>query len=337
MSAPMYRRLVSDGPLLFCGGPYSNLEATRALLAAAASRRIPPERIVCTGDVVAYGADAKATIDLVRQAGIHVVMGNCEEALAQAATDCGCGFAPGSTCDRLSAAWFAHAQSELGPTERTWMAALPRRLDVELAPAGVTLAVVHGSLDAINRFVFASTPAAIIAADLERCGTDGIVAGHCGLPFTEVVGGRLWHNPGAIGVPANDGTPRVWFSVIAPGPGYVEIEHVSLDYDHRAAAAKMRAVGLPEGYADALATGLWPSCDVLPPAEAAARGVPLEAAVLRWKACPRGQRTSPAADVASTSWTRMTARVQGPPPHDAQSGNEAPAENVSVWPQRQQP
>ena len=37
---------------------------------------------------------------------------------------------------------------------------------------------------------------------------DGVIGGHCGLPFTKVVGDRLWHNPGAIGMPANDGTPR---------------------------------------------------------------------------------------------------------------------------------
>lgn len=104
--------------------------------------------------------------------------------------------------------------------------------------------------------------------------------------FTEIIAGRLWHNPGAVGMPANDGTPRVWFSVVAPGPGYVAIEHVALDYDHRAAAAKMRAASLPDGYAEALATGLWPSCDVLPPAEAAARGVPLEAAAVAVESAP---------------------------------------------------
>ena len=138
--------LTLDGPLLFFGGPDSNLEATRAVLVEARRRRIPPERVVCTGDVVAYGADARATADLVRQSGIHVVMGNCEEALAQRASDCGCGFAPGSACDRLSAAWFAHADRELGADERAWMGALPRRLNVKISPAGVTLAVIHGSL-----------------------------------------------------------------------------------------------------------------------------------------------------------------------------------------------
>jgi hypothetical protein len=62
-----------NGPLLLFGGPYSNLQATRAVLSDAEQRQLPPERIICTGDVVAYGADAKVTVDLVRASGIHVV------------------------------------------------------------------------------------------------------------------------------------------------------------------------------------------------------------------------------------------------------------------------
>jgi len=50
------------GPVMVLGGPYSNLEATRAALAEAARLKIPRERIICTGDVVAYGADPAATV-----------------------------------------------------------------------------------------------------------------------------------------------------------------------------------------------------------------------------------------------------------------------------------
>src|SRR5690349_7837516 len=108
--AGMAAQLVEmDGPVLFFGGPYSNLEATEALLRAAPRLDIPPARMVCTGDVVAYGADAQATVDLVRAAGIRTVMGNCEESLGAGAADCGCGYAEGSACQLLSVAWYAHA------------------------------------------------------------------------------------------------------------------------------------------------------------------------------------------------------------------------------------
>src|SRR3954463_6078890 len=86
-------------------------------------------------------------------------------------------------------------------------------------------------------------------------------------------------------MPANDGPPRVWFSVLSPGPEprTLVVEHLALAYDHGTAATKMRATGLPEGYADALTSGLWPSCDMLPSQEAQAQGVPLKPGKLVWR------------------------------------------------------
>ena len=269
-----------DAPAIVFGGPYGNLEAMRALLAEAERLGIPGERMICTGDVVAYCADPAATVDLVRASDARVVMGNCEESLAARSDDCGCGFAPGSACESLAAAWFAHADRALDGEARAWMARLPRRIDVVVADR--RLAVVHGGVVLINRFLFASTAAAIKAEELEISGADGILAGHCGLPFTQTIRGKLWHNAGAIGMPANDGTPRVWFSVLTPHPGGLRVEHRALAYDHATAAQKMRAAGLPEEYALALTTGLWPSCDVLPYREIRERGVPLEEGDALW-------------------------------------------------------
>ena len=278
--APGIPVLAASGPVLLFGGCYSNLQATRALLAEARRLGIPASRTVCTGDVVAYGADAAATVALVRDAGIHVVMGNCEEALGTSAADCGCGFAEGSACDRLSEAWYRHADASLGAEARAWMRGLPRRIDLLIA--GRRLAIVHGSPERISAFVFAATPDDEVERQLALAGTDGVAGGHCGVPFSRVLGGRLWHNAGAVGMPANDGTARGWFSVLRPEGRHLRVEHLPLDYDHAAPAAAMRAAALPEPYAAALATGLWPSCDVLPPAELAQRGRRLEPGALTW-------------------------------------------------------
>jgi predicted phosphodiesterase len=274
-------RLALDGPMIVFGGPYSNLQATRALLAEAERLGVPRERLLCTGDVVAYGADAAACCDAIMHSGIAVLAGNCEENLASGEADCGCGFEEGTQCDLLSRAWYAHAMRQVTPAQRGWMAGLPRRILLDL-PDGRRLAVLHGGAADISRFLFASTPDAILAAEIAATGCDGVIAGHCGIPFARRLGHGVWINAGAIGMPADDGTPRAWFSLLTPTASGLCISILPLDYDHAAAAAAMRAARLPEGYAEALGSGLWPSCDVLPPAERARRGQALQPIALDW-------------------------------------------------------
>jgi predicted phosphodiesterase/uncharacterized Fe-S cluster-containing radical SAM superfamily protein len=318
-----------DGPVLVFGGPYSNLEATEAVLAEARLRGIPRERIVCTGDIVAYGADAKPTLALLRDAGIHMIMGNCEESLAAGAGDCGCGYADGSACARLAVDWYAHAERSLDDEDRALMARLPRRLDALLD--GRRLAVVHGSARQINRFIFASTPAAVKREELEAAGVDGVIGGHCGIPFTEIVDGRLWHNAGAIGMPANDGTPRSWFSVLAPGPDGIVIEHHALAYDHAAAASKMRRAGLPEGYAAALESGLWPSLDVLPRAERDGSGRPLAPGRVLWRREGEARWPAPAARLAPPALDRRKFRDPAVTTKGARRASVALAGLKTLW------
>jgi predicted phosphodiesterase len=271
---------ILDGPVLVFGGPYGNLEATGALIGAARRLGIPPARAICTGDVVAYAADPQGVVDLLRSWGCAIVMGNCEESLARDAADCGCGFAEDSACAALSDQWFNATRRDLDDDTKRWMGTLPRRIDFTLG--GRRLAVIHGGVTQINRFIFASTSAAEKSAEIAAADVDGIVAGHCGLPFSQLVGGRLWHNSGALGMPANDGTARVWFSVLTPRADGIHVAHHAFDYDHRAAAAKMYARGYPNAYAAALVDGLWPSCDILPEAERPSRGVAIEPGTLIW-------------------------------------------------------
>ena len=268
------------GAVLVFGGPYSNLEATQALLAEARTRGIPPERVICTGDVAAYAADPEATVEALREAGVAVVKGNCDDALGQDKEDCGCGYAEGSLCERLSVEWYGFAAAELKPEAKRWMRGLPSRLRFRMG--GRRLSVVHGGVSEVNRFVFASTPAAEKAREIVLSGDDGVVAGHSGLPFTQIIGGKLWHNAGVIGLPANDGTPRAWYSILSAAYEGIVVEHHAFGYDHLAAAAKMRRCGLPEDYARSLVTGLWPSCDMLPPGEARRRGQPIAPAPVTW-------------------------------------------------------
>ncbi len=267
-------KLSRTGKILVFGGCYSNRQATEALLAEAARRGIPTTHMFSLGDIVAYGADAAATLHLIRGAGIAGIAGNCEVQLAAAAADCNCGFTPGSACDELAASWYAHASLQLSAADRAALAAFPEQIRLDLD--GRSLLLVHGNVERINAFVFPSASNLEIARQLDLSDCDAVFAGHSGIPFTRRLGAKTWHNPGSIGLPANDGTPRGWFSTVQVSGGRLQIESHALDYDFVSAAMAMRRARLPEGYAEALASGIWPSLDVLPWADRARTGIPLE-------------------------------------------------------------
>lgn len=249
---------VFEGEVLLCGGPYSNLQAVEALVERAGERPV-----ICTGDVVAYGADAAAVVARIRTLGWPVVAGNCERQLAEGALDCGCGFEEGSACDALSGAWYAYASGQIDDDARDWMADLP---DVGLfLHQDRRYAVIHGGASAINRFIWPDSPEAVfeeeVAALRDLVGSiDGVIAGHSGIAFQRDVAGLHWINAGALGLPPHDGRPATRFAVL--GADGVVIDH--LTYDHDAAHAAMEAAGLTQGYHTTLRTGIWPSEDVLP-------------------------------------------------------------------------
>jgi hypothetical protein len=108
-----------------------------------------------------------------------------------------------------------------------------------------------------------------------------VICGHSGLPFSQIVDGRLWHNAGVIGLPANDGTMRTWYSILWSDEGGLRIEHWALTYPAQLAAA-MQARGLPGEYSQTLLSGLWDNCDILPPEEIKARGRALSPAPTFW-------------------------------------------------------
>ncbi|MFC1779202.1 metallophosphoesterase family protein [Thermodesulfobacteriota bacterium] len=277
MNLPRIQNLgVLEGPLLVFGGPYSNLAATRALRDVAVKLAIPPQRIICTGDLVAYCAEPEETVNLIREWGVHVVLGNCEESFAERALDCGCGFEAGSPCSVLSDQWFRYADARISEGNRLWMGQLPVSLTFQLSSQ--RFSCVHGAVESINKFLFASTSEAEKAAELSLLsqGIDGLITGHCGIPFGQIIEGRAWLNAGVIGLPANDGTADGWYLVIDHVDHIIKCEWHRLSYPSEQTRQTMLDAGLVNGYADTLISGLWPSEDVLPVEEKKNRGKALE-------------------------------------------------------------
>ena len=210
----------------------------------------------------------------MRDWGIGVVQGNCEESLGRDAADCGCGFEEGTVCSLLSVEWYQFARQKIAANDRIWMRRLPRSLRFELAGRSVT--VVHGGVNQVNRFIFPSTPAAVKREELDLAGSDILIGGHSGIPCGELVGRRAWLNAGVIGLPANDGTQEGWYLLINSEEYRIHFNWQRLSYAAERTQRNMNAAGLKAGYAETLLTGLWPSMDVLPAAERARRGESIE-------------------------------------------------------------
>ena len=262
-----------SGDVWLFGGPYSNLQATRAFLALAAQAGGPVDgpvggqggaRPICTGDVVGYGAEAQKVLKLVA-ANAHVIAGNVERQLARGAGDCGCGFAPGTTCETLSQGWYAHADAQVGPKWREWMDGLADM--AVFTHLGRRYGVVHGGASDISRFLWPCSPECDFRTEIALVTgllgpIDGIIAGHSGLAFERIIDGVHWINAGVIGLPPHDGRAQTRFGVLKQDGVHFQRLH----YDHLQAAGAMRAAGLGNAYAETLETGIWPSEDVLPPA-----------------------------------------------------------------------
>lgn len=253
-----------DGPVLVFGGILSNLQALQAMLAEARRLSIPPERIICTGDVVAYCADPEACVELVRETGITVLAGNCEKQLAEDAADCGCGFGEGTECSLLAIGWYVYARTHVSQASREWMGTCPDR--IVFRQNGRRFAVVHGGATSINRFLFEVTPREAFDEEIVSLidqvrPVDAVLAGHSGIAFSRRLNGVDWINAGALGLPQHDGDPRTAYVTLRQG----QPEFHRLVYDHKSAAAAMRKARLKQGYHLTLETGYWPSEDVLPP------------------------------------------------------------------------
>ena len=263
MSATVLDLGTLDGDVLAFGGVVSNAHALTTLSQRARDLGIAQHCMVSTGDIVAYCAQPAEAVSAMRALGAPSIRGNCEINLGAGADDCGCGFETGSLCDVLSGAWYAHAQRAMDTNAREWMAGLP---DFAIFRAhDRRWGVVHGGATEVSRFLWPTSPDTAFVEEFRALEAitgpvDAILAGHCGIPFIRHIGDRLWFNTGALGMPANDGSTNTSFGVISQEGPRIE----RLEYDHGAAAAAMRAVGLTQGYDRCLETGYWPSEDILP-------------------------------------------------------------------------
>ncbi len=243
------------------GGAYSNLQATQVILRKAAELGFHKSEIIFTGDMIAYCANPVETVQLIKSKVDHIIMGNCEEAIANGANNCGCGFEEGSECSILSNQWYNFCLSKIDNETARWMGKLPKQIFAQIGDHNFL--ATHATPCSINQFIFPSS-----LKHTETCNkVDGYIVGHSGIPFIGSANKKPWLNSRASGMPANDGTSRVWYATIRNLHNQIFIETHSLEYDFIQAQSAMASASLNNGYMQTIKTGIWPSHDVLPDIE----------------------------------------------------------------------
>jgi diadenosine tetraphosphatase ApaH/serine/threonine PP2A family protein phosphatase len=237
---------------------HANLEALEAVLTEAPRHTF--DRLLVLGDVVGYGADPNAVVDLVRSlAPDMIIRGNHDKVAAGVESAEAFNHAA-----RDAAVW---TFDRLRPENRDFLTQLPEGpLDID-----ETVEICHGSPDDEDEYIFEPVDAieALRGTRLSPC-----FFGHTHVPiaywlstdrFDVIVapsetetritlepGRRYLVNPGSVGQP-RDGDPRACYAVYDSETREVTWRRVA--YSIEAAQQKIVDAGLPEGLARRLALG----------------------------------------------------------------------------------
>jgi len=236
----------------FISDIHGNLEALDAVLAEIEERR--PQRVVCLGDVVGYGASPNECLARVRKNCRLVLLGNHD-----AAASGGPEAARFNIYARVAAEWTAKT---LTRENREFLQRLP------LTSSEGSAFLVHASparprdweylldrFDAEPQFHYFSEPVCFIGHTHQPAVYMADPAGTKSLPLSSLTlapDRRYIVNVGSVGQP-RDHDPRACFVVWQEAAGVVEF--VRVPYDIEGAQAKIRAAQLPEVLAARLATG----------------------------------------------------------------------------------
>ncbi len=239
--------------LAILGDVHANIEALDVVLDDCAAQGV--NEILCTGDVVGYGAAPHECIQRIRELGCPVTMGNhdfyiCTENLNLDA------FNPHAA---LGVKW---SREQLSQEDLDWLRHLPFSLTLK----GMTL--VHATMDnpAAFGYVFDTFQA---AASFSHQKTPVCFHGHTHCPmifehslvgdyridpqsFKLQMGRKYFINVGSVGQP-RDGDPRAAYVIYDNIAKTIDFRR--LNYDIASAQARIRAAGLPERLAERLAFG----------------------------------------------------------------------------------
>jgi predicted phosphodiesterase len=287
----MINRMPTYTRVALFGGIYSNHVALHAAIEDAMRRGC--ERMLCLGDLGAFGPNPDKVFPLLIDTNVETMQGNYDNSIGRDLDDCQCGYTDPADnyYARLS---YQYTYAKTSPRWRTWLAQLPRELRFELKseyrnpppeagetnpkskiqnPKSLRVLCCHGSPRKTNEFLWESTtPTHLLEKFCDDHDADVIVATHTGIPWMrQLSNGQLFINCGVLGRPPNDGSTRVGYTILDASDPHLA-QYVPLDYDHESLAAEMEAEELPQPFIETIRTGWWTTCLEILPAKERARG-----------------------------------------------------------------
>jgi putative phosphoesterase len=227
---------------------HANKHALDAVLGDIARRA--PDRVVCLGDLVGYGAFPNEVIETIRAEGIPTIVGNYDDGVGFDKDECGCAYTDPADIERgdRSLRW---TQRVVTAENKAWLRSLPRELRFEME--GRRILCVHGSPRRINEYLYEDRPERSLLRMFEGTEADIIVCGHTHLPYRRWAGTVHLVNTGTAGRPRY-GDTRVCYAVVEMGDE-IRVELPRISYDFEAAAQAIEATELPREFATALRLG----------------------------------------------------------------------------------
>lgn len=228
---------------------FSDIHGNRHALAAVLADidREAPDRVYCLGDLVGYGAFPNEVIERIRDRGIPTIMGNYDDGVGFDKDECGCAYTD-PEMKRLGDISLMWTREMVIPENKAFLRSLVPSIRFEVD--GRRFLLVHGSPRRINEYVYEDRPLANLERIARSAEADVLVFGHTHLPYAKEVAGVLLVNDGSVGKP-KDGDARAGY-VIIHVRDVVEVEFRRVAYDVAAAAAAVRASGLPAHFAELL-------------------------------------------------------------------------------------
>jgi putative phosphoesterase len=190
--------------VLLCSDIHGNAAALSAVLEEGA------DQVLCAGDLVHFGPQAEACIDLIRRRAVAVVQGNHDHG-AGFGEDCRA-YGPWRALDDMSRDF---TDTGLPVEACRYLRTLPLTNTITLG--GVRFALVHAApSDPLYRYLPPETTEDEWRAELSGIEADVLVLGHTHLPLLHRHGDVLIVNPGSVGLP-RDGDPRAEYAVWEDG------------------------------------------------------------------------------------------------------------------------